>query len=113
MSRASGAWARDYPLDTIEENAAINGGRLWPTAASLADMLRGPRGLVDDLVAELLDLNRLREVPQTLGLAVRGAAFAQGAKAALGRPPAQKRTKPLFSDVKPPGARRGGEASEP
>lgn len=114
---SEGVWRMglDYLLDTIEENAAINGGRLWPTAASLADMLEAPRGLVDDLVAELLDLNRLREVPQTLG----GSRFEvlpspKGKKLPSEKASAQKRTKPLFSDVKPAPAPEGeGEASEP
>lgn len=104
----------DYLLDQIEENATANGG-VGPTAASLAELLEAPRGLVDDLVAELLDLNRLREVPQTLG----GSRFEvlpspKGKKLPSEKASAQKRTKPLFSDVKPAPAPEGeGEASEP
>lgn len=65
---SEGVWrmSLDYLLDQIEENAAANGG-VGPTAANLADMLEAPAGLVDDLVAELVEARRLRKVPQTTG----------------------------------------------
>lgn len=96
---SEGVWRMglDYLLDTIEESAAVNGG-LWPTASSLATMLEAPRGLVDDLVAELLDLRRLREVPQTLGSPrLEVLPSPKGKKLA----PAAARTAPLFDDVEP------------
>lgn len=104
---SEGVWrmSLDYLLDQIEENAEANGG-VWPTAASLADLLEAPCGLVDDLVAELLDLERLREVPQTVGASRFEVLPSPKQKK---RSSAATRTAPLFEGVEPA---PGEEAAE-